>query len=465
MFACALLMALSFQGARGLWDPDEGRYSNVALEMVDTGDYLTPRRNDDAMHVTKPPVTYWTMAASVQAFGRSEWSLRLPMALAFALTVVLVFSLGRAFVPRRPWLPALIYLGSPLPFLAASMVTTDTLLTLGETLAVLAYVRCRFLKGSPRWLDAMWAAFGIAFMIKGPPALLPLLAILAWDVRQGQWRSLLRPVGLLLFLVIGLSWFVWIVSEHRELLSYFLGHELIGRIASAEHDRHAEWYGGFKIYLPTLAIGALPWAAIAVWRRWLQAAPQPLPPSARFLWLWLLLPLSVFFLARSRLPLYLLPLFAPLSLLVGQALSDLPLKWGRAGLAVGWLASLLLAKALIGQVASGQDARQLARQLRPLFPEPARELIFVETKARYGLRYYLDAEVERIAFDGRDKQNDASIDDDLDHELAEHEPGVYFLVPTDKVDAFRELVHQRRMLTTSLGALADLHVFSVGPGP
>lgn len=463
--ACALLMALSFQGSRGLWDPDEGRYSNVALQMIDSDDYLTPRRNDDALHVTKPPLTYWTMVASVQAFGRSEWSLRLPMALAFALTAGLVFSLGRAFVPQRPWLPALIYVSSPLPFLAASAVTTDTLLTLGETLAVLAYAQFRFLHRSPRWLDVMWAAFGLAFMIKGPPALLPLLAIVAWEIQHRQWRTLVRPIGLMLFAAIGLSWFVWIVSEHRELLSYFLGHELVGRIASAEHDRHAEWYGAFVIYLPTLAIGALPWAAIAVWRRWLQPAPRALPTSARFLWLWLLLPLTVFFLARSRLPFYLLPLFVPISLLVGQALADLPMKWGRISLAAAWLGVMLAVKALIAQAPSGQDARHLAKQLRPLFPTPAQELVFVETKARYGLRYYLDAEVERISLDQADRQNDAAVDDDLTHELAEHEPGVYFLVPADKVEDFRRSVQQRRFAVNSLGALKDLHVFTVAPNP
>ena len=38
----AVLLALSFQGTRGLWGPDEGRYSNIALEMVDSGDWVTP---------------------------------------------------------------------------------------------------------------------------------------------------------------------------------------------------------------------------------------------------------------------------------------------------------------------------------------------------------------------------------------------------------------------------------------
>lgn len=465
LFICfgALFMALLFQGSRGLWDPDEGRYSNVALQMIDSGDYLTPRRNDDALHVTKPPVTYWAMAASVHAFGRSEWSLRLPMALAFALTACLVFSLGRVFVPGRPWLPALVYLSSPLPFLAASVVTTDTLLTLAETIAVLAYVRFRFTVGTRYWLDAMWLAFGVAFMVKGPPALLPLLAIIVWEFKHGAPTILARPIGLVLFVLVGFSWYGWIASRHPGLLNYYLGHELVGRIASGEHDRHAQWYGAFVIYLPTLALGALPWAAIALWRRWLQPSPKPLPVNSQFLWLWLCLPLLVLFLARSRLPFYLLPLFIPVSLLVGQALSDLIFKWSHAAMGAAWLGILLAIKALIAQAPSNQDARRLATELSPLFPTPPQELVFVQTKARYGLRYYLNAAIEKVSLAPTDPFSASSYDDDLAHELAECEPGVYYLVPAPAADEFRKKTRQHGLVAHPIAALRELRIFAVDP--
>ncbi len=43
-----LLLGLFFGfelGDRALWSPDEGRYSEVAREMVVTGNYVTPRLN------------------------------------------------------------------------------------------------------------------------------------------------------------------------------------------------------------------------------------------------------------------------------------------------------------------------------------------------------------------------------------------------------------------------------------
>lgn len=465
-FALSLVLALFFQGARGLWDPDEGRYSNVALQMVDSGDYLTPRRNDETMHVTKPPVTYWAIAASVNVFGRSEWSLRLPMALAFALTVALVYSLGKTLVPGRAWLPALVYVSCPLPFLAAGVITTDTLLTFVETAAMLAYVRFRFGGGSPRWLDAMWALFGLAFMVKGPPGLLPLLAIAVWEVRQRSLALVTRPVGLAAFAVIGLSWFAWIIHRHPELLPYFVGDEVVGRIASTEHNRNGEWYGGFVVYLPALLLGALPWTAVAVWRRVRDKASAPLPAASRFLWLWLALPLLVFFLAQSRLPFYVLPLFVPISLLVAMSLANLPLGRRAATLAALWLALLLAAKFFVATLPSHQDSRQLANELGPLLPAPPTEMVFVQTKARYGLRFYLGSEVETISLDDLPQRISAGaspFDDDLTHELTEGEPGIYYLVPAEQAAEFEARISGSGHGLRPLGSVRGLGVYSVEP--
>ena len=75
-----LVLAFAFQGSRGLWDPDEGRYSAVALQMLESGDWLVPRLSDHQEHLTKPPLYYWAVATSIAAFGANEWSVRLPNA-------------------------------------------------------------------------------------------------------------------------------------------------------------------------------------------------------------------------------------------------------------------------------------------------------------------------------------------------------------------------------------------------
>jgi hypothetical protein len=69
VFTGALLLALLFQGNRGLWGPEEGRLSNVALLMLEQGDWLTPHRHPEHLELSRPPLTYWAVATSVAIFG------------------------------------------------------------------------------------------------------------------------------------------------------------------------------------------------------------------------------------------------------------------------------------------------------------------------------------------------------------------------------------------------------------
>ena len=66
---------------RKLQHPDEGRYAEIAREMVASGDWVTPRLNG-LRYFEKPPLQYWLTAASFEAFDVDEWTARLPGALA-----------------------------------------------------------------------------------------------------------------------------------------------------------------------------------------------------------------------------------------------------------------------------------------------------------------------------------------------------------------------------------------------
>lgn len=454
LLVLGLLLGLAFQGARGLWEPDEGRYTNVALQMLHSGDWVSLRRNETALHFTKPPVTYWTIAASVSAFGRNEWAVRLPLALAYALTILMVFQLGKRFVPERPWWPALVYACSPIPFLAANTVNTDTMLAATEALAVLCYVQHRFGGASPRWLDAMWAGFGLAFLTKGPPALLPLLAIVVFEANQRGIGKLWRPLGLLGFAVVGLGWFLVVVQRHPGLLDYFLGHEVVARIATGEHRRNPEWYGPFKVYLPVLLLGLLPWLLRLRprWPQWRTATPE-----ARFLWLWLGVPLLVFCLSRSRMWLYVLPLFVPLSLLVARALSQRPWPARRGLFIAAWLLVLLAIKFAGGYYfVTDKDGRSFAQKLAPLLPGHPDRLMFVEDMTRNGLNLYFDTDIERLSFKPQPKMiSDSSYDATLAEALAAPGRHRVFIMKREVERYFLDAVRESGRAAVKLGVVAD----------
>lgn len=459
--ALALLLGLAFQGTRGLLEPDEGRYTNVALQMLHTGDFITLRRNDEALHFTKPPLTYWTIAASVATFGYNEWAVRLPIALAFTLCAGLLFAMGRRLVPERPWLPALIFISSPVPFMATNTVNTDFMLTTMEALAVCCYVQARFGSGSRWWLDGMWAAFGLAFLTKGPPGLLPLLVVFVFHfTHRRPGLSLLRPVGLLAFVVIGFSWYAVVTQRHPGLLDYFLGHEVYARIATDKLRRFPEWYGPLITYLPTLTLGALPWLALASRKvrhagltRW-----RAMPEERRFLWLWFALPLVIFCLARSRLPLYVLPLFIPLSLLLAGTLRDLPFtRRGVAWLGV-WLLVMVAFKGAVGMFwVSDKDARLFADRIRPMLPGEPSEFLFVEDTNRNGMTLYFRSQVERLSFRPMPFQiSDSDFDHTVNVEFDEPDTRRVFIMKTEVEQYFLNAASEARVVPIKLGTLPHI---------
>ncbi len=457
LFALFVVLAFTFQGTRAIWEPDEGRYASAGLHMLESGNYLVPTIDGEHAHLTKPPVVYWALATSFATLGRNEWAARLPGALAFLGTGLLVFGLGRRFCPERPWLPALVYGLSLAPFMGANVVSTDVLLVFFETAAMYAFVRAWSGDGplDRRWVRAMWLAWGLAFMTKGPPGLLPLLAMTGLLVTRDRaaLRRMFDPVGLLVFAVVAFTWFGAVIAQEPSRLGYFLGYEVYDRVFTDTHGRNAEWYGALAVYGPVFLFGALPW-----WPMALVAAGGPRRAWADFRarlagrdrdWLllawWFFLPLVVFCLARSRLQLYVMPLFVPLSLMLARPLAKWD--WLRAGrlAAVASLTAiaLLTLKGVAGHVHASRDARAMSTAIRGIVdPRSIEEIVFVGMRPFYGIYVYLDVPIEGVQI-GSDTSRDPYAkfvaEEDLCSELANREKTVYAMKES-RADRFESAV-------------------------
>jgi len=412
--AAALAFALALQGSRPIWDPDEGRYVDVALQMLRSGDWWTPHLHPEVPHLSKPPLTYWLIASSLRACGRSEWAARLPEALAFAATILLVGGIARRLAPGADRAAAVVYATSLLPFVAASILTTDTLLASWVALASWGLVELAFGAGPPgRARVALWAGFGLAFLTKGPPAALPILGLVAGlaatrRLPRGDRRAV-SVASVALFLPLGFGWYLHEIATHPDVLGYWLGREVVDRVSSAEVDRNAGWGGLVSAYGPVLLLGLLPWWPLALFRR----RPDPIGAGngpagvPRLLAVWIALPLAVFALAQSRLPLYLLPLAAPASIALALRLG--PLEGSRRGLrvlAIGAAAALIALKGLAATHESDRDGRRLAKEILSVAAIRPAEVDFVGTRPRYALAFYLDCDVGsiRLAQDAPDER-------------------------------------------------------------
>ena len=348
------LVAFAFWGVRPLWESTEARYAEVGRQMAVSGDYLIPRL-DGREHLTKPPVTYWLIAGGIDLLGANEWGARFGQSVAFFGAMGAVAGLSRAWAGRREGaqreagLAGLIFGTSVIPFTSGHYLTTDMALTALTTVGVLSAWRVRIASSAAeasRWRWACWLAFGLAFETKGPPGLLPLVALAVFSILERFARGrrdavesaeprphrLWAPAPIAACIVVSLAWYIAIAALRPGAFDYFVKGEVLDRLfrgagvqatgmREAVHQRH----NGAWIYGATIIGGLYPW--VFLWpqlvRRGasrLRGGWRPLRPEERFTAVWVVTTLAALAGASSRMPLYALPLFAPLAAWGARAL-------------------------------------------------------------------------------------------------------------------------------------------------
>ena len=407
--------AISFQGSRGIYQTTEGRYAECARETMASGDYDDPILNGQP-HWTKPPLTYMAIMAGMRAFGPSPWGVRAYLVVALVLAASAVWLAGTSiWGPETGLWSGLVFATSPFVAGAANVVSSDLLAALWVAAAFAAFWHGRA-RRSPVSCLAMWVFLGLGFLTKGPPALLvpaASLPIAAYLLRREGGRSFpswLSWAGLGLFLLVGVLWYLDEAAQTPGLLAYWLGHELVGRNIGGEFNRNPGILPVFYMYLPILLFGAGPWLPLVVLRgrplRDWWATSQETPAAVRAarvsLGAGVAISFAVFSLSRSKLPLYLIPIFVPLSLALGRMLAAL-IDQGRvpartAKTLVGAMLALVIAgKGIAARVESPKDMTRLAAALAPVLEhESGRPLFTVTGRYLNGLEFHLDRPIEFI---------------------------------------------------------------------
>jgi 4-amino-4-deoxy-L-arabinose transferase-like glycosyltransferase len=316
---------------RKLQHPDEGRYAEIAREMAVSGDWVTPRLNG-IKYFEKPPLQYWVTAASYDLFETDQWTARLAPAVAGFLTILVVgITAARLAGPTAGAYAALALAGCVWHVGMSHFVTLDALLAF-----LLACALCSFLlanrtglpPGRARlWMLAAWAELALAMLTKGllalaiPGATLVLYSIFTRDL--GPWRRLNVLPGLALFALIAAPWFVAVSIANPGFAEFFFIHEHVQRFLTTEHRRTGAWW----YFVPMFVAGILPWLTIAPWT-WRATWRAP-AASNGFRWrafclVWAAFVFVFFSMSGSKLPSYILPMFAPLMLVLGPALAEMP---------------------------------------------------------------------------------------------------------------------------------------------
>jgi 4-amino-4-deoxy-L-arabinose transferase-like glycosyltransferase len=314
-------------GSYPLFTPDEGRYSEVAREMVATGDYITPRVNG-VIFLDKPILYYWLQATAINLFGLNEWALRFFPALIGVVGCLMSYICGRKLFNRRTGIVAAIILGAtPLYFASAHYANLDLEVAVWISCTLLSFITAVRNPARPQtsWLFATYIFAALAFLTKGLIGFaFPVMIIGSWIVLTWRWNLLKKThlgAGLMLAFVIVLPWYMLAQHENPDFLHYFFITQQFTRyLSAAEFNSHAP----FWFYAPIVLIGFFPWTLFAVQSFYLSikrvCKNTRLHHDELFLMLWFLIVFVFFSIPRSKPIGYILPVFPPLAMLTANYL-------------------------------------------------------------------------------------------------------------------------------------------------
>jgi 4-amino-4-deoxy-L-arabinose transferase-like glycosyltransferase len=316
-------------------DRDETRFAQATKQMVESGDYVDIRFQDDVRY-KKPVGIYWLQSAAVQTatklgLQRAQvriWIYRIPSLIAAIGVVLMTYWTALGFVSRRSAvLAGLIMCSSVLLGAEARLAKTDAvlLLTVVAAMGAMSRVYLSWQRGEDpahppwSWPIIFWTALAGGILIKGPLILMFVgltVGALAILDRTAVWLWRLRPVwGLMWLLVLVLPWFIAIFWRAGD--TFFvdsIGGDMLSKLAAQES--HGAPPGTYLLlfwvtFWPGAPLAAL--AAAAVWRARRE-------PGAQYLLAWLVPSWIVFELVLTKLPHYVLPLYPAIAILIVGAM-------------------------------------------------------------------------------------------------------------------------------------------------
>ncbi|HVY57304.1 MAG TPA: glycosyltransferase family 39 protein [Xanthobacteraceae bacterium] len=361
-------------------DRDEARFAQATKQMIETGDYVDIRFQDESRY-KKPVGIYWLQAAVVktaEAVGVSEartriWLYRIPSLLGAVGAVLLTYWTALAFVSRRAALLAGMMLATcVLLGVEARLAKTDAMLLLTSAAAMgalgriyLAGLEAKTEKGGGWTLPAIfWTAIAGGLLLKGPLILMFVAlaaAALAIADRNARWLLRLRPLaGVLWVLLLVLPWFVAILLRSGEsFLTDSVGQDLFAKVVSGQESHGAPPGSYFVMFWATFWPGSVlaGLAALPVWNARRE-------PGARFLLAWLIPSWIVFEIVATKLPHYVLPLYPAIAILIGGVVDSQALtrrRWLELGTGFWFAVSAALAlAAIVAHIAIGRQLGLLA---------------------------------------------------------------------------------------------------------
>jgi dolichyl-phosphate-mannose-protein mannosyltransferase len=307
-----------YLGNTPFFDKGEPREALAVQDIVQRGEWLFPLKRATAIP-SKPPLFHWSAALAAQVTGTlDEATIRFPSALYATLGVLFVYVFGRKLFGAEVGLLGGAILATTLIYgNHALSARVDMTLSFYVTLSLIVfYALYRGFLVHPLWYFIFYALIGVGTLAKGPLGiLLPGLVIAAFLALKRRWDLFLKFAfhpGVILALLLAVGWYVLAITRGGEgFVDKQLLSENLERFFGGSGHSHPVYY-----YLPYLFSLGLPWSLLLPFVLWDSFKKGFLADEDQlFIKLWFLVMLAFFSLSVGKRPVYILPLYAGISLL------------------------------------------------------------------------------------------------------------------------------------------------------
>lgn len=359
-----------------LFDLDEGAFAEATREMLASGNWAATYL-DGAPRYDKPILSYWFQGLSVTLLGQSEFTFRLPSAIAASLWLFTSYRFAREFWDEKTARFTLLIMATTFWVgMIGRAAIADAWLNLFISLTIFDIWRYRQKPVVGTLLRVyLWMALGM--LTKGPVAIIiPLLTSLIAFAWEGNWRLWFRavfsPLGWCVLLAVLSPWLLLVYQDQgAEFFKGFLLEHNLNRFSKTKEGHGGQIYY-FILVLPLILLpftGPL-FKTIAKTKGLFQ---QPLE---RFLLIWFAVVFVLVSVSQTQLPHYVL--YGISGLLMIFAAHRQQLFQGQWQLAIPIIFfALLTALPQLVELASSQSHRAYEK-----------EMLAHSTEA-FGLHYYV----------------------------------------------------------------------------
>jgi 4-amino-4-deoxy-L-arabinose transferase len=303
-----------------LFETTEGRYAEIAREMVVNNNYLEPTLNG-IKHFHKPPFSYWGMAFGMKLFGINGFGVRF-FGIVFAILAIIATYLTAQLLNKDYEFNfhSSIILSSSLLFLVCSRIVSTDIYLASFTMIALYFLFKQIFYNKSLTNAILYSFFlALGFLTKGPVIFVfTLLPYLICKCFLRDHRKVFNTkeilLALLCFLIVALPWYAYIVIKHPGLLSYFLEDQTLKRIATEKFHRNEPIYFFLFIFIVTF----IPYIIHFV-KGFFNL--NQFTSNIKILYLYILIPLFFFSLIKSKLATYILPFYGLASIVSCYAIS------------------------------------------------------------------------------------------------------------------------------------------------